>query len=353
MSLTLITAAQVVQTISSFDAVIDARSPGEYGLDRLPGAANWPSLSDEERILVGTAHKQLSAFEARKMGAAMVARNVAKHIESNCQTLTKNWKPLIYCWRGGKRSHSLALILGQIGFDVHLIEGGYKAFRSDMLLDLAALATRFNYRVICGPTGSGKTRLLQALEQAGAQVLDLEKLAQHRSSVLGHEPGQEQPTQKQFDMRIWETLKGFSNPNQPVYVESESKKVGNVAIPDNLILAMRAGRCVRLEVPTASRIQLLLEDYPHFTNNPDFFSQRLEVLVPLRGKSVVQGWQSDIQQGKIANVVQELLAVHYDPSYMASMLRNFKQYDTAQVRILKAISHADFAKLAQDLLANP
>src|SRR5690606_30889977 len=140
----------------------------------------------------------------------------------------KGWKPLVYCWRGGQRSGALSLVLGQIGFTVHLVEGGYKAFRGTVLAQLPELAQRLQYRVVCGPTGSGKTRLLQALDAAGAQVLDLEGLASHRSSVLGVIPGQPQPTQKRFDTLVWEKLRGF-DPALPVYVESESKKVGNVA----------------------------------------------------------------------------------------------------------------------------
>ena len=349
MSLTTITAAQALQTLSRFDAIIDARSPSEFELDRLPNALNWPSLNDEERIRVGTTYKQVNAFEARKIGGAFVARNVAAHIEAYCQDKDKSWKPLIYCWRGGKRSGSLALILGQIGFDVHLIEGGYKAFRAEMVADLTLLSAQFDYRVVCAPTGSGKTRLLQALKAAGAQVLDLEDLANHRSSVLGLVPGQVQPSQKQYDMRIWQALKSL-DPARPVFVESESKKVGNVAIPEHLITAMRSGRCLRLDLPLNARVGLLLEDYAHFVNDPEFFCARLEVLIPLRGKAVVQSWQDAARQGHMAEVVEDLLNNHYDPSYLASMERNFKHYGTADVHAMQEYSHAAFANLAAQMI---
>jgi tRNA 2-selenouridine synthase len=349
MSLTTITAKHALQTLSRFDTIIDARSPSEFDLDRLPNALNWPSLNDEERIRVGTTYKQINAFEARKIGGALVARNVATHIEAYCQDKDKSWTPLIYCWRGGKRSGSLALILGQIGFDVHLIEGGYKAFRAEMIADLTPLSGQFDYRVICAPTGSGKTRLLQALQRAGAQVLDLEDLANHRSSVLGLVPGQVQPSQKQYDMRIWQTLKSL-DPARPVFVESESKKVGNVSIPEHLITAMRAGRCLRLDLPLEARVSLLLEDYAHFVNDPEFFCARLEVLTPLRGKAVVEGWQDAARRGHMAEVVEDLLKNHYDPSYLASMERNFKQYAQAQVMTMNNHSHEAFTHLATDLI---
>jgi tRNA 2-selenouridine synthase len=206
MSVRPIAAAEAMARLAEFDAVIDARSEGEYAEDRLPGAINWPSLNDAERHEVGTLYKQVSPFDARKRGAALVSANIARHIGREVMDKPKGWKPLVYCWRGGQRSGALSLVLGQIGFQVHIVEGGYKAFRAAVLADLPALAQRVRYRVVCGPTGSGKTRLLQALEAAGAQVLDLEALASHRSSVLGLIPGQPQPTQKRFDTLVWEKL---------------------------------------------------------------------------------------------------------------------------------------------------
>ena len=352
MSLTTISASQAISSLASYSAVIDARSPSEYELDRLPHALNWPSLNDEERARVGTIYKQVNAFEARKIGGALVARNVAAHIEAHCQDKNKNWRPLIYCWRGGKRSGSLALILGQIGFDVHLIEGGYKAFRAEMLLNLETLCTQFDYRVICAPTGSGKTRLLHELAKVGSQVLDLEALANHRSSVLGLVPGEVQPSQKQYDMRIWQTLKTF-DPSRPVFVESESKKVGNVSIPECLIAAMRTGRCLRLDLPLEDRVALLLEDYDYFVKDVDFFCTRLDVLIPLRGRAIVENWQQQSQNGQMAEVVEDLLKNHYDPSYLSSMERNFKQYGLAEAYAPTSHLHEAFAKLAQDLAANP
>ena len=196
MSLTLLSASEVIARFDQFDTVIDARSEGEYDEDHLPGAVNWPTLHDEERKSIGTLYKQVNAFEAKKRGAALAARNIAKHIEAHVLDKPRDWAPLAYCWRGGKRSGSLSLVLDQIGFRMSLIEGGYKAFRAAMLQDMEACAARLKFQVICGTTGSGKTRLLQALRGAGAQVLDLEDLASHRSSVLGALPGIAQPTQQ-------------------------------------------------------------------------------------------------------------------------------------------------------------
>lgn len=234
MSLNPLPATEVIGRLHEFDTIIDARSEAEYEEDHLPGAVNWPTLNNEERRSIGTLYKQVNAFEAKKRGAAMAARNIAAHIEREVIDKPKDWKPLAYCWRGGKRSGSLALILSEIGFKVTLVEGGYKAFRAAVVQDIAPLVTGLDWRVICGTTGSGKTRLLQALARQGAQVIDLEALANHRSSVLGAIPGQPQPTQKRFDTLVWEALRKLDR-TRAVYIESESKKVGNVSVPLPLI----------------------------------------------------------------------------------------------------------------------
>ena len=325
MSLVKISAEEALNRLNEFSDVIDARSEGEYAEDHLPGAINWPSLNNEERKLVGTEYKQISAFDAKKRGAALVAKNIARHLERDVIDKPRDWQPLVYCWRGGKRSGSLALILDQIGFKVTLVDGGYKAFRAALVEALPQLASQFDYRVICGTTGSGKTRLLQALAALGAQVLDLEALANHRSSVLGVIPGTPQPTQKAYDSLIWAALRSFDT-SRPVYIESESKKVGNVAIPEGLIIAMRAAPCLQLDLSEDQRVELLLEDYDFFVKDVEFFCDRLGALTQARGKEVVTGWQTRARVGDIASVVRELLVDHYDPVYLQSMKRNFAQY---------------------------
>lgn len=349
MSVHTITAAEAAARLHEFSAIVDARSEGEYAEDHLPGALNWPSLDNEQRIRVGTLYKQVSPFEAQKIGAALVARNIAAHIEREVLDKPKNWQPLVYCWRGGKRSNSLAFILGQIGFRVFLIEGGYKAFRAAVLQATPALAERLQYRVICGPTGSGKTRLLQALRAAGAQVLDLEGLASHRASVLGVIPGQPQPSQKRFDTLVWDALRRF-DPARPVYVEAESKKVGNLTVPDSLMQAMRASPCLLLELPDDERVALLLEDYDFFARDCAFFCQRLDALTHLRGKAVVEAWKSQVQAGQVKEVVRELLRRHYDPGYAESTRRNFSQFGQATVVAAENRSASALARLAAAIL---
>ena len=329
MSLHTLAAEQALEQLERFSTIIDARSPGEYAQDHLPGALNWPTLDDAQRQQIGTEYKQVNGFEAKKRGAIMAARNIASHIERELLDKPKDWAPLLYCWRGGKRSGSLALILDQIGFKVSLIEGGYKAFRAAMVADLPQLSERLHFEVVCGTTGSGKTRFLQALAAQGAQVLDLEALAKHRSSVLGLIPGQSQPTQKAFDTRVWTALQAFDT-TRPVYIESESKKVGNVVVPESLMAAMRRSPCLHLQLSEEERVKLLLEDYDFFVRDIEFFCNRLGALTEARGKAMVADWQARSRAGGVAGVVKDLLVHHYDPVYLQSMQRNFTHYAAAR-----------------------
>jgi tRNA 2-selenouridine synthase len=334
MTVQTISAAEAIARLADFDTIIDARSEDEFAEDHLPGAVNWPSLDNRERQEIGTIYKQVSPFEARKRGAALVSANVARHIEANMLDKPREWTPLAYCWRGGKRSGFLAMVLDQIGFRVHLIEGGYKAFRTEVRGQIPDLAARLDYRVVCGLTGSGKTRLLHALRDAGAQVLDLEGLARHRGSVLGLVPGDTQPSQKGFDTLVWDALRGF-DPSRPVFVESESKKIGNVTVPEALIARMRASDCLNVELPDDERVALLMEDYDFLAKDVGFFCNRLAALTELRGKSVVDEWQRMAQAGEIAPLFRELLVKHYDPGYAASIRRNFKRFGEAKAVVLE------------------
>jgi len=331
-----------------FSTIIDARTEDEFALDHLPGSQNWPSLTNEERIRVGTLYKQVNPFEANKVGASLVAANISRHIDQHVMPLGKDWQPLVYCWRGGKRSGSLALVLGQIGFRVWLIEGGYKAFRARMLEDIARLTPLLRFQVITGPTGSGKTRLLQALARTGAQVLDLEDLAKHRSSVLGRIPGQPQPSQKHFDTLVWDKLRSF-DPQRTVFVEAESKKVGNLAIPQTLMDSIRLSPCIDLQLSDDERVKLLLEDYAFYAEDSTAFSERLSLLTALKGKAVITAWQTQLTNGNVEQVVRDLLISHYDPTYAKSVARNFVQFPQAHAAPLTNRLPASMQALAMVL----
>lgn len=342
-------AAEALQRLQSFSAVIDVRSPSEFALDHVPGAQNWPVLDDAQRAEIGTLYAQVDPFTANKRGAALIARNISTHIETHALALPKSWAPLVYCWRGGNRSGAMAHILARIGFSVTVVQGGYRALRRALLADLEQLPGRLKFHVICGRTGSGKSRLLRALREAGAQVLDLEAIARHRGSVLGLEPGDEQPTQKLFESRLWNMLRGF-DPDMPVFVEAESKKIGALHVPDALIAQMRSAPCVALELDPALRVEFLLQDYAALTANPALLQNRLDALRALRGAEAVARWKSLIDQGDLRGFVADILQRHYDPSYARSMRFNFRHFTSASRVVLGGIDASAFQAAAQQVL---
>jgi tRNA 2-selenouridine synthase len=344
------TGVVTVAQVDSFDEIIDVRTPSEYREDHVPGAINLPVLSDEERARVGTLYKQVSPFEARKLGAALVSRNIADHLERTLKDRPREWRPLVYCWRGGKRSGAMAHILAEIGWKVARLEGGYKAYRRQVIADLEVLPERFRFRVVCGPTGSGKSRLLAALARAGAQVLDLEALAAHRGSVLGSLPGASQPSQKRFESAVWEKLRRF-DPLRPVFVEGESRKIGALRVPDALIRRMREhGECVRLTAQPSVRVALLLEEYEHFLATPALLMEKLEHLRPLHGGETIANWRRLAEAGRWQEFVFELLARHYDPSYARSMAQHYPQLGEGDELTVEAPDEATFDALARRLL---
>jgi tRNA 2-selenouridine synthase len=334
---------------SSFDSIIDCRSPAEFDADHIPGAISAPVLDDDERAQVGTLYKQVSQFDAKKLGAALLAKNVAHHVETLFKSKGKDWRPLVYCWRGGKRSGAMAHVLREIGWDAQTLQGGYKAYRRWVVERLLTLPASFSFTVIHGPTGSGKSRLLAALARSGGQVLDLEALAAHRGSVLGGLPGQPQPSQKMFESRLLAALESFDTA-RPVFVEGESKKIGELQVPDALMAAMRASPCVRLEASVETRVALLLDEYRHFILDRSALDAQLDCLAALHGRERIAEWKALAAGGAWREFVARLLVEHYDPAYQRSSHRNFAQLSEArQVRIASA-EEASFMQATEALL---
>lgn len=335
--------------IDDFDEIVDVRSPAEFGLDHVPGAVNCPVLDNEERARVGTIYKQVSSFEARKLGAALVARNVARHLETHFALRDPGWKPLVYCWRGGKRSEAMAHVLREIGWHAATLHGGYQSYRRDLLLQLEELPMRFNYCVICGPTGSGKSRLLQALASEGAQVLDLEGLARHRGSVLGDLPGDPQPTQKMFDSRIWDALRRF-DPGAPVFIEAESRKVGVLRVPPALLEHMTVSRCIRIDAPLPERVRFLIHEYRHLLADTHWLKQKLLRLIGLHSREAVARWAAQIDAADWEALVRDLLATHYDPAYKRSLKNIYPALAEATAIETDRLDDAGFLAAARSLL---
>jgi tRNA 2-selenouridine synthase len=328
-----------VSQLSDFDEIIDVRSPAEYAEDHIPGAISAPVLDDEQRAEVGTLYTKVSPFVAKKRGAVLIARNIAHHLENLFDDRPKQWKALVYCWRGGQRSGAMAHILAQIGWSVGRLDGGYKTYRRQVMADIETLPGALDFRVVCGPTGSGKSRLLRVLQEQGTQVLDLEALAQHRGSLLGNLPDELQPSQKMFDSRLWDALRHF-DARRPVFVEAESKKIGLINTPEALLGKMRTAECLSIEAPVAARVQLLMEDYRHFLNDPALLIERLTPLLPLHGRQILDHWQMLAEQGNWAELVEKLLTQHYDPAYRRSTAHNFTRLSSAKVLRLNNLDGA-------------
>ncbi len=306
--------------LSSFDAILDVRSPSEYREDHIPHALSLPVMDDEERARIGLLYKS-HPFEATKQGAAICSRRISEHLDSYFADKDKRFAPLVYCWRGGMRSASLAMVLQAVGWHVHTLQGGYKGFRTEVRRALASDFSTISVLLLAGPTGSGKTRLLGALQQQGAQIIDLEALAQHRGSLLGsywwEDPQRRQPSQKHFETLLWDALRHL-DPTRPVWIESESNKIGRIQIPKPLWDTLRHAPRVHLQTPHPIRIALLLDEYQHLIHNPQTFEMLLDKLKPHHPAITLQQWHSLLQQQRWPELADALLTAHYDPCYARS-----------------------------------
>jgi tRNA 2-selenouridine synthase len=330
------------------DAIIDTRSPAEFAEDHIPGAISCPVLDNEERARVGTLYKQASPFAAKKLGAALVAKNISRHIEMLFLKEEKNWRPLVYCWRGGKRSGAMTHVLREIGWDAKSLEGGYKAYRRYVVESLSRLPGHLTFRVIHGATGSGKSRVLRALLAAGAQALDLEDLAAHRGSVLGTLPERPQPSQKMFESRLLKALMDF-DPAREIFVEGESRKIGQLQVPEALIERMRASECLLLQTGAETRIAMLLDEYRHFFADPAALGNQLDCLAGLHGRDKVGEWKGLAAAGDWRSLVARLLEEHYDAAYRRSAERNFTRLAEARVFHLNSPDEAALERLAHEI----
>lgn len=332
--------------IGQYSAIIDARTPAEFVLDHIPGAINCPALSNEERVTIGTIYKQVSPFEAKRLGAAMVAANLAKHLKETFADKPANWKPLVYCWRGGLRSGSMVTWLRLVGWDAQQLAGGYKSFRHHVVAQIEAIVPQLQLRVLCGATGSAKTRVLLALQQQGAQVLDLEGLAQHKGSLLGALPDVEQPSQKHFETLLAQQLQCLDL-SQPVFIEGESPKIGRVALPLLLVQHMRKSAVIEVKATPEARLAYLLRDYAYLGDDVPALCERLGFLKEIQGSETIARWQAWAQAGNLPALFDELMRLHYDPQYERSQSKHFAQWGQRQSMGANDLSEAAIPALAQ------
>ncbi|WP_309644173.1 tRNA 2-selenouridine(34) synthase MnmH [Phenylobacterium sp.] len=308
-----VTAAQLAR----FDTIIDVRSPGEFAEDHVPGAINLPVLTDAERAEVGTIYVQQSRFLARRIGAAHVARNIARHLEGVLADRTGDFAPLVYCWRGGQRSTAMATILSQVGWRTTLLAGGYRTYRRAVQARLYDGAAALNLILLDGPTGSAKTEILGLLARRGIQVLDLEALAGHRGSLFGAIAGQPQPSQKMFESRLLAALDGL-DPTRPIVVEAESSKIGDRMTPPLLWKAMAAAPRIEIAAPPVARADYLVAAYGDIVADRPRLEDALSRLPVHPSAKRLAGWRFMIEAGAFADLALALMELHYDPAYARS-----------------------------------
>jgi tRNA 2-selenouridine synthase len=326
--------------LAGFDAIIDVRSPGEFADDHVPGAINLPVLDDEERARVGTIYVQESRFRARRIGAALVARNVARHLEESLADRPGSFAPLVYCWRGGQRSAAMATIMDQVGWRVSLLEGGYRTYRRRVTAALYDAPPTLRVVLLDGPTGVAKTDILARAAALGVQTLDLEALAAHRGSLFGALPDTPQPPQKLFESRLLAAIEVL-DPALPVLVEAESSKVGEINLPPALWKAMIGAPRVTLEAPLADRGAYLLEAYGDIVADPRRLDDILGRLPPHHGREQKALWRSLAAAGDLHALAQSLIQSHYDPGYVRSGRRDGRP-------LMDRIELADLTPVSRD-----
>jgi tRNA 2-selenouridine synthase len=299
-----------------FGAIIDVRSPAEFAHDHLPGARNLPVLDDDQRAAIGAEYVQGSKFEARRRGAALVARNIADHLEGPLEEFGGDFQPLVYCWRGGQRSGAMAAVMDQVGWSVAVLEGGYRTWRRGVADALYTTALSHRFIVLDGPTGAGKTALLSALAARGVQTIDLEALAGHRGSLFGASEAA-QPSQKAFESALYDRLARLDL-SRPVVIEAESSRVGERVLPPSLWAAMAAAPAVELVAPLAARVTRILSDYDGIASDLPTLDAALQRLPRHHSKAKVGRWREMAAQGETGPLVADLILSHYDPAYRRS-----------------------------------
>lgn len=326
--------------------MIDVRSPAEFAEDHAPGAINLPVLTDQERAEVGTIYVQESRFRARRIGAAYVARNIARHLEGALADRTGSFQPLVYCWRGGQRSHAMATILSQVGWRTTLLAGGYKTWRRHVSARLYDAPLPLSLVLIDGYTGSGKTEVLQRLAERGHQVIDLEGLAAHRGSLFGGLADQPQPSQKMFESRLLCTLDAL-DPARPVIVEAESSKVGERMVPPALWQLMAQAPRIELSASPQARAGYLVRTYRDIASDRAALDEAMRRLPTPPGRKRLEAWGQLADAGDFEALALELMELHYDPAYRRSARKDARP--SLGVLDLGALEAADLDAAAAEI----
>lgn len=327
---------------------IDVRSQGEFAEDHIPGAVNIPLLTDEDRVTVGTLYKQQGNEEAKIAGFRLFSRRYRSFMDDIRSVIRPGVPTYIYCWRGGSRSEYVTELLQNLDFpEIYKIAGGYKRFRAYALQRIADWCTEKRAIVLHGYTGAGKTDLLTRLAAKNAPVLCLETLAQNSGSVFGNVFFREsQPSQKQFESLIFDY---FIKSNRDFYfVESESKRIGNVFVPDPLMEAIRTGIHIDVQTSPDIRVENLYRYYVEKGGGLESLLQPLNRLRKRLGNEMVDTMIVQLEQGDYKAVIKPLLFDYYDPLYQYSIDQytfdytvNYETLDAAEAELLQILSELE------------
>ena len=293
--------------------VIDVRSPGEFAQGHVPGAVSIPLFSDAERSMVGTLYVQSGKQDAIMKGLDLALPKVGFYLES-VRKISPPGLILLHCWRGGLRSSLMAEVFNKAGYDVALLDGGYKAYRHAIRESLAREA---RIVVLGGNTGSGKTQLLQSIASHGEQVIDLEKLACHKGSVFGALGQPPQPTNEQFENELhvqWQKLDFL----RPVWMEDESRMIGRVTLPDPVVEHLSQGLLIRVGLDSRVRIRRLVAEYACFESK--LLAEAINRIGERLGGTRTKEALAALDEGNFETVAAIVLA-YYDKAYQFSMTR--------------------------------
>lgn len=310
--------------LAAFDAIIDVRSPGEFAEDHIPGAVNLPVLSNAERAEVGTIYKQQSTFGAQRIGAGYVSRNIARHLETYFADQAPSSRFLVYCWRGGMRSRSMATVMSEVGWRTALLNRGYKTWRRSVVRALRDDESPINAALIDGQTGAAKSDILRRCAALGVQTLDLEGLAAHRGSVFGGHSDMPQPHQKYFESQIAAALAVLDSA-RPVLIEAESNRIGRCEIPKRLWQSMLNAPVISIEATPDQRAEYLLAAYQDIAQDAQAITDALDRLAPFHSKDAIAAWRDMAQSKNLVALAASLMRDHYDPLYSRSRKRRDRE----------------------------
>jgi len=287
--------------------LLDARSEGEFEQGHIPGAVSFPILNNEERKLVGTCYKQKGHQAAVILGYELVGPKFKQFVAHAYHNYIGQ-EIYIHCWRGGLRSQIMSNLLSSAGFKVHLLKGGYKTYRQEVL---NFLAKDFEFEVLGGLTGSGKTYVLDELENRGAQVLNIEKLANHKGSAFGSLGQNPQPSQEHFENLSFEELRKFNFEN-PVWVEDESRLIGKLQVPTQIYKGIRNSFVYFLEYTFEDRLEHIIKDYGCF--DKELLIERTKQIKKRMGDLLNRTAVEAIENGDL-RAWAEIVLSHYDKQY--------------------------------------